>query len=96
MNLIFIGYILIFFHFKINGIDILPDFVGYLLIANGLGRLEKESELFVKARPWAFAMSVVSIFYGDQRGFEYWSGGVHRTASGIDCQYRISGVSVPG
>lgn len=64
MNLIFIGYILIFFHFKINGIDLLPDFVGYLLIASGLGRLEEQSELFVKARPWAYVMSVISIFYG--------------------------------
>lgn len=64
MNLIFIGYILIFFHFRINGIDLLPDFVGYLLIASGLGQLAEESEQFVKARPWAFVMSVVSIFYG--------------------------------
>ena len=64
MNLIFIGYILIFFHFKINGFDLLPDFVGYLLIFNGLGKLAADSEWFAKAKPWAVVMVVESIFYG--------------------------------
>ncbi len=33
------GFIFILFHFKINTIDLLPDFVGYILIALGIGEL---------------------------------------------------------
>jgi len=62
MKLIFIGYILVFFHFKINGIDLLPDFIGYILIANGLGQLAGESEYFEKAKSWAVVMTIVTVF----------------------------------
>ena len=33
------GFVFILFHFKINTIDLLPDFVGYILIALGIGGL---------------------------------------------------------
>lgn len=64
MKNIFIGYILIFFHFKINGFDLLPDFVGYILIVVGLGQLAAESEQFVKAKSWAIVMAIASAFFG--------------------------------
>lgn len=62
MKNIFIGYILIFFHLKINGFDLLPDFIGYILIVIGLGQLAAESEQFVKAKSWAVIMTIVSVF----------------------------------
>ena len=64
MKCIFIGYILIFFHFKINGFDLLPDFIGYALIAYGLGQMAEDSEYYVKAKPWAVVLTVISIFTG--------------------------------
>ncbi len=33
------GFVFILFHFKINSIDLLPDFVGYILAAIGIGSL---------------------------------------------------------
>ena len=64
MKYIFWGYFLIFFHLRINGIDLLPDFVGYILIVMGLGQLAEESEHFVKAKPWAVFMAVLHIVTG--------------------------------
>ena len=64
MKHIFIGYILIFFHLKINGFDLLPDFVGYALIAYGLGQMAEDSEYYVKAKPWAVVLTVISVFTG--------------------------------
>lgn len=43
---LFIGYIFIFFHIKINGIDLLADFIGYILIYRGLCALSDEGEAF--------------------------------------------------
>lgn len=62
MKSIFIGYLLIFldFNFNLNGhvIGILPDFIGFILIAKGLQELSRESERFPKVRPWAIGMAV--------------------------------------
>lgn len=45
MGKIFAGLIFVFFHFRINGFDLLPDFVGYLLIWLGM-RSVTESEIW--------------------------------------------------
>ena len=58
---LFIGYIFIFFHIKINGIDLLADFIGYILIYRGLCALSDEAEAFRKAKPWTLAMVIVEI-----------------------------------
>lgn len=58
---IFIGYLFLFFHFKINEFDLLPSFVGYIFIFVGLGKLKNESSYFQKARPWAIVMTVFEI-----------------------------------
>lgn len=58
---LFIGYIFIFFHIKINGIDLLADFIGYILIYRGLCSLSDEAEAFRKAKPWTLAMVIVEI-----------------------------------
>ncbi len=64
MKHIFIGYILIFFHLKINGFDLLPDFIGYALIAYGLGQMAEDSGYYVEAKPWAVVLTFVAVFTG--------------------------------
>ena len=44
---LFIGYIFIFFHIKINGIDLLADFIGYILIYRGLCALSDLSLIHI-------------------------------------------------
>ena len=58
MTFIFWGYFLIFFHLRINGFDLLPDFLGWALIAAGLNGLADKSEHFKQAKPWAAGLAV--------------------------------------
>lgn len=57
---IFIGYIFVFFHFRINGFDILANFAGYVLIFLGLCQLAHHAPALQKAKPYAIAMAVMS------------------------------------
>ncbi len=61
MTLIFVGYLFIYFHIFINEIDLLPNFLGFILIAAGLSKLADESPYFSKAIPWSVSMIVLSI-----------------------------------
>lgn len=60
MTYIFIGYILVFFHIKINGFDLLANFVGYFLIYKGTDILSIKSIYFNSAKKWAFVMTILS------------------------------------
>lgn len=60
MSNIFIGYIFVFFHLKINGFDLLPDFIGYILIYRGLCKLTVETAIFEKAKPATIGMGILS------------------------------------
>lgn len=67
MRKLFVGFALIFFHFTINGFDLLPDFVGYICVVGGLLGLINESDYFGRAKPWSVAMiflSAISAFGG--------------------------------
>lgn len=57
MNKIFWGLLFLFFNFNINNLDILPNFVGYLLIAYGMSEV-KESGIFASAQPLAFGAAL--------------------------------------
>ena len=59
MKLIFIGLIFIMLELNI-GINLLPDFVGYLLIAKACGDWAKESKKMAAVRPVALAMAGVT------------------------------------
>ncbi|WP_058486460.1 hypothetical protein [Defluviitalea phaphyphila] len=61
MTHIFWGYILIFFHIKINGFDLLPNFLGYIFIFIGLSKLEGMH--FKKAKPFAVFMAINSLLF---------------------------------
>jgi hypothetical protein len=59
-NLIFWGLLFVALDIRINSIDLfLPDFVGYILIASGLGLLGRHDKWFRRAR----VMAIVMIFF---------------------------------
>ena len=62
MRNIFIGFILIFLDFSLNlgnsKIGLIPDFVGYIVMINGLEEMAGESSLFMKIKPYATGMAV--------------------------------------
>lgn len=61
LNKIFWGSLLVFFNFHINHFDILPNFLGYLVIYLGLTGLMSYSEQFSKAKTYVLILAVVSI-----------------------------------
>ncbi len=62
MRNIFIGFLFVFLDFNLtlgaSQIGLIPDFVGYILVFQGLTELEKMSARFIKARPFALGMAV--------------------------------------
>lgn len=64
MNELFVGMLLVFLNVNLSfgehTFDVLPDFVGYLLMMRGLESLSPESRYFEKARPVAMGMMVYS------------------------------------
>ena len=58
MGKIFAGLLFVFLHFRINGFDLLPDFVGYLLIWRGM---KSVSEYTSWQTGWAAAAAVASV-----------------------------------
>ena len=64
MNELFIGMLLVFLdvnvEFNNHSMDVLPDFVGYLLMMRGLEGLSPMSRFFEKARPVAMGMMIFS------------------------------------
>jgi hypothetical protein len=58
---IFWGLLLVVLHIRVGGLELLPDFVGYLLIFKGLGNLSSAHPYFRKARPFALVMIFLSI-----------------------------------
>ena len=63
MGKIFAGLLFVFLHFRINGFDLLPDFVGYLLIWLGM-RSVRESETWQEnfSAIAACGVSVIALF----------------------------------
>lgn len=62
MNNIFIGFIFLFLDFSIDfgatRVGLIPDFVGYILIAQGLAELTAGNDKFSRVRPFALVMAV--------------------------------------
>lgn len=61
MGHIVAGYLLMFLDFNINGIDFIPDFVGYILIAIGASRMIVKSNSFSVAKISAIIMLIYDI-----------------------------------
>ena len=56
------GFFFILIDFKINGFDILPDVIGYILLAIGFRILALNSEYFLTAGKYNIPMIFLSIF----------------------------------
>lgn len=46
----FQGFLLVLLDFRLQGFDLLPDFIGYSLILHGLGQLAEQDNFFNKAK----------------------------------------------
>lgn len=57
----YLAFILIMIDFRIQGFDILPDFVGYLLILLGLAVFLGTNDFFERAKKLSLAMLLLSI-----------------------------------
>lgn len=74
MSRLFWGFFFIFVNFNLNlnahTLNILPPFVGYLLLLQGMRDLETESELFRGPRPFAVGMAIYTgiLWLGDLLG----------------------------
>lgn len=62
MKKLFWGFLFINLNFNLNfnahTLNVLPDFVGYILLLQGMKDLEPESHFFQAARPFAIGMAV--------------------------------------
>ncbi|MHB9094976.1 MAG: hypothetical protein ACYC21_09905 [Eubacteriales bacterium] len=59
---LFWGFLFVLLDFRIQGFDIFPDIVGYLLIYSGLGQLIVLNPHFQQARKYALPLTILSIF----------------------------------
>ncbi|SMC63677.1 hypothetical protein [Papillibacter cinnamivorans] len=62
MRNIWIGMILIFLDFNLNigssQIGLIPDFLGYIILINGLSEMNRESPQFGRVKPFAIGMAI--------------------------------------
>ena len=61
MNLIFYGLCFILLRVNMNGLDLLPDFVGYFLMYRGLGQLALESRQLSNLRGICLGMLALTL-----------------------------------
>jgi len=61
-NRLFCGFFFILLNFRINGIDILPDIVGYIFFFLALRDLEIENSFFLKAKNFSMPLILLSLF----------------------------------
>jgi hypothetical protein len=62
LNKLYWGFLFIMISFKIQGFDILPDIVGYLLFASGFSNLASSSSYFSIAARYNIPMIILSFF----------------------------------
>lgn len=60
-NSMFWGFIFALLDFRVSAIDIIPDFIGFIMIFSALGKLTAQHEYFGKARPFAFALILLAL-----------------------------------
>ncbi|WP_078428185.1 hypothetical protein [Alkalihalobacterium alkalinitrilicum] len=60
LSSIFWGLLLVFLNFDINGVSILPNFIGYLLVLSGLREVLKEDIGVKSIIPWTNVLIVIS------------------------------------
>lgn len=74
MKRIFIAFLLIFLDFNLNldnlQIGLIPDFVGYIVMINGLVEMADESPQFIRVKPFATGMAIYTgiLYFMDLAG----------------------------
>jgi hypothetical protein len=58
----YLGFLFVMIDFRLQGVDILPDIIGYWMFAGGLSMLASKSGFFEKARSLNMFMIILSIF----------------------------------
>lgn len=79
-NKFFWGFLFIMFDFRIQGFDILPDIIGYILFTMGFLTLAARSDHFAKGKTYNMIMAVLSIFSIYEQPAQ--GGGVHINVTG--------------
>lgn len=71
-NRLFWGFLLVIFNFRIQGFDILPDVIGYILIIKALQGLAHQHEDYGKGISFAVMLAVLSLVnvYQAQTGIQ--------------------------
>ena len=75
------GFLFIMIDFRIQGIDILPDVIGYILFAIGFNMLAENSEFYKKAAKFNIIMIIVAVFSIYEQPAQ--GGGIHINQTGI-------------
>ena len=61
LRLVFWGLIITAINIRIQGFDIFPDVVGYIMVIVGLGRIEKCEGNFTSAKIMAYVLTAISL-----------------------------------
>lgn len=80
-NKFFWGFLFIMLDFRIQGFDILPDVIGFILFAMGFHVLAEYSEFFVKGKTFNLFAIFISLFTIYERPNQ--DGGVHFNLLGM-------------
>ncbi|UNC92017.1 hypothetical protein [Candidatus Contubernalis alkaliaceticus] len=60
-NNLFWGFLLVLINIRFGGFNILPEFIGFIIIYNALNGLAQQHDYFYKARPFAGALILLSL-----------------------------------
>ena len=92
-GLIFWGLLLVLLDFKINGFDILPDLIGYILVAIGCAGLSNVSRRFSTASALSWIMSAITLIaYALKGGAATALGFLHLAVDGAMMWFLLGGV----
>ncbi|MDE5414410.1 hypothetical protein [Alkalihalobacterium chitinilyticum] len=60
LSSIFWGLLIVFLDFDINGVSLLPDFVGFILVLSGIREISKQDKGMNSLVPWTYGLIVLS------------------------------------
>jgi hypothetical protein len=58
-----LGFLLVLFTFRVGGVDVLPGFIGFVIVYLGLGDLADREPGFVEARKYTMPLALISLFF---------------------------------
>ena len=62
-NKLLLGFLLVFLTFRFQNIDLLPAFIGFLIVYSALGDLADSEPRFIEARKVTLPLIVISLFF---------------------------------